>query len=144
MKKSVILFFFLLGICFTNTTNAQSLNSLKKKASESVSNDKIATYQKLLEKPDVQSKVKGQLINNEDLRTKAMSFLQKEPSVKTDVASIIQKVSKPSSGLGGLKPVSKSNIMSSLLSNPKILSTALNFVKKDPKILTKVMGLIGM
>lgn len=143
MKKSSAIIFFLLSIFFLSNTNAQSLNTLKKKASKNISNDRIATYQKLLEKPEVQSKVKDQLISNEYLRTKTMSFLQKEPSIKTDVASILGKVNTPSSGIG-LKSVSKSSIMSSLLSNPKILTAALGFVKNDPKILTKVMGLIGL
>lgn len=143
MKKTITILGFFCTFLFLQNTNAQSFGNLKKQASETVSNDKTAMYKKMLEKPEIQSKVKDQLINNEDLRTKAMSFLQKEPSVKTDVASIIKKTSMAST-TNSLKSTSKSAIMSSLLSNPKIATVALGFVKSNPAILSKVMGLIGM
>lgn len=143
MKKTITILSVFCALLFVVNTNAQSLNSLKKKASETVSNDKTAKYKALLEKPEIQTKVKEQLINNESLRNETISFLKKEPSVKTDVAAIVGKANKPSAGMG-LGAVSKSAIMKNLLSNPKITAVALNYVKGNPKILTKVMGLIGM
>ena len=85
MKKLLFLSIAICFFSFTQNVNAQSFGDLKNKTSVL---DKTSKYKALLDKPEVQEKVKKQLVKNTSLRDKAINFLKNDPGVKNKVLGL--------------------------------------------------------
>jgi len=134
MKKSLSILSIVFFIGFTSMVSAQTMPTMPTKIKvPSVSDANITQMQTLFETPDVQTKVKEQLLGNKDLRDTTINFLKNNPKTTKQITSAIAK-----------NPTAKNKVMEYILKNPELTKTAMNFIKNNPEILKKVMGLIGM
>ncbi len=82
---------------------------------------------------EVQDQIKEQLVKNEELGTMAIEHLKTDPEAKSSISKLYSK-----------NKGSVSDIMKSVMSDPKLSSKVMDWVNNNPKVLEKLMSFVKM
>ena len=125
MKKVL---FFVLSIAFSTAVSAQTMPSV---SSDDV---KKAGVEALSEQnPELENQIKEALMKDEGLQKETLSYLKKNPDT-TDMLA----------GLIGDNSGSTSNLIKAVLDNKDLTTAAIDWISKNPEMLSKVMKIVGM
>lgn len=124
--KKILLILSILAI--TNFAYAQKASSTLSGA-----NTPTNTPSALSQSKEVQSQIKDLLVENEEFGAMAIGQLKSDPEAKAGLSKIY------SENKGNV-----SDIMKSVMSDPKLSSKVMDWVNNNPKVLNKAMSLIKM
>lgn len=123
MRKVLFLMF---AIAFTTSVSSQTMPSVTSDAVK-------AGAEALANNPELGGQIKDALMQNKGLQKKTVNYLKENP----ETASSLSKIVADNKG-------SLDGIIKSVLGDSELTTAAVDYISNNPKMLKKVMKMVGM
>ncbi|KAB1067679.1 hypothetical protein F6U93_08710 [Tamlana haliotis] len=121
MKKIVLL---TIGLAFSAISMSAQSFPLKSSDIQAAGSSQLSDSQT--------EKVKQALMKDEDLQSKTIDYLKKDPETAKSVMDLASNSS------------SNSNLMQSILGNKSLTDHAIDYITKNPKLLKQALKVVGL